>query len=395
MKKTNWIAIILMMVIVCASLVGCGSNKPKTDEMFMKNLSAGLEARWKDANTDVADKDNAAYREYLTALVDKEFNKLGAYSDYEFTDSTLGDLAKQYFEALAQQKEGIPKYGIDDEAYQELFTGGYNNRAKLISKFYDSYGLTVKSDYNDDLENMVQLGYTVIKEEEKFDAIQNIVNDQVVLNALGGESYELVYVNSTEYDLKDASITLKFYNESGAEVGNESSYDTVSAGAQSTKKFSLYNVPEFSSVKMAISYRSNDDYSTKKETEFKDITLIDNMKVTIEGKNLPAEVSYSTSYRGIMTTVEIAEVSYEEGYWSDGKCTLSITVKGKKTYDYEGDQSSNPCEFLFKVFDASGNMIDSGNMYASSVMVGDTFNESTYISDLAPGDYTIEFFDYE
>ncbi len=393
MNKKSWFSLIIAMVVICTCIVGCG-NKPKTDEAFIKNLSAGLQERWKIADKeDSTEKDNATTRDYLSGLVDKELNKLGDYSDYQFTDSALGDLAKQYFDALAMQKEGISKYGIADDEYNELFNGGYNTRAKLISIFYDKYGLTVKKEFNDSFEKIIQIGYAVIKEDEKFEAIQNMIGDTVVLTAKGGTDYELSYTNTTEYDLKDVQLLFKFFNEEGTEVGNEEEYETVSAGAQSTKKISLYDVPEFASAKMAIEYRVEGDYSTKKETEYKDISVVNNMKVTLTAKNLPAEVSSTSSYSGILTTAQITAVSTKEAYWDDGKCTLSITVSGKKTYDREGDQSSDSCRFMYKVFDASGNVVGSGTIYASSVMVGDNFTEDGYVNDLDPGEYTIEFFD--
>lgn len=104
------IGLLLLTLIMCASLCACGAVE-KNDEGFLNNLGKALEASWK--NQEKASSGDVVYKEHLRSQVNVELEKLGSYNDYTFADERLSELARQYFEALDHQLEGLVYYDAD------------------------------------------------------------------------------------------------------------------------------------------------------------------------------------------------------------------------------------------------------------------------------------------
>ena len=80
-------------------------------------------------------------------------------------------------------------------------------------------------------------------------------------------------------------------------------------------------------------------------------------------------------------------------YEKDFTSQLKITVTGIKTY---GNTNSVYDMVSYKIYDSNNYMVDSGNLYLSSLSQGDKFkDDSIVVYDVIPGEtYTIKFSEY-
>lgn len=116
---------------------------------------------------------------------------------------------------------------------------------------------------------------------------------------------------------------------------------------------------------------------------------VKDVQLTAEG--LPKEISVKGYDGKVESTIKIEEVqyTYEKGFTSQ----LKITVAGIKTY---GSENSVYDTVSYKIYDSNNYMVDSGNLYLSSLSQGDKFkDDSIIVYDVIPGEtYTIKFSEY-
>ena len=390
MKNRHSIIAIVLLVAIVLTLSACGSV-PLNDEGFIKNMQKGLEARWKISNASPDTySSNTEKKTDFTNCVNAELNAIGDISAYTFENPELKELAEMYYQALQSQLEGIKYIGADDSKFTEIFSNqGYYNRARVICRLADDFGLTVSSKYASNLDDFVSAGRVRLELDEQLKEMEGIINEDVVLEALGGTDYECVINNNTDYDLSEAQIEFNLYNDKGVLVETETAY-MKSWKAGSKNQCSLYISKEFSKAEARVKFYSNSiyDYLT---TEFHPIEYVNNMIINITLRSsLPADISY-TSFRTVTTRCEVTGFDYEIGYWSNGKASVELKISGSKTYDEEGDSYSRAVEVGWKLYDAKGVVVDSGTFWSSNIKVGESFKDaSNYASDLAPGDYTLE-----
>ena len=158
LKLTQRIFALCLIVVLLFSISACSSVK--NEAAFLKNMQKGLEARWKQSTKmDAKVYANASdYRNDLLGCVNAEIDKLGAFSDYSFTDIALEKLAETYFNALESQLKGYKYYGVDDSKYSELFTKAYNERAEVIYQLCEEYSFKVNSTYAATLADIMVVG---------------------------------------------------------------------------------------------------------------------------------------------------------------------------------------------------------------------------------------------
>lgn len=146
----------IMAIVIC----GCGSTKQAeksteetyADKDFMKDLAAGLEARWSIEEPEYTEGDDT-HKDYYTKLVDAEYDKVSPYLDKKFKDSTLQQKAINYINMIKQQKEALKYLQVNYDKYDKLWGEAYDERSKLIVDFIDNYGLTVSDKYKSTLDD--------------------------------------------------------------------------------------------------------------------------------------------------------------------------------------------------------------------------------------------------
>ncbi len=231
MKK---ITAFVLLIVMLFSLCGCG-NSSKNDADFLKNMTAGLQARWRIANKGKIFTDAAKYREYIAALVDKEIDKIGDLSRYTFEDENLKALAERYIDALNMQKEGNRYYGIDNAEYQRLYEDcGNNERAKVIYSLVNDYGLRVSKKYESTLDEFVIKAEIQLKEEEEAArrVIEISISDKYLNRTYSyktSTTKKTCYVESFEYSVDywnnddTATVTLNIEGEKKSDSKTASS----------------------------------------------------------------------------------------------------------------------------------------------------------------------------
>lgn len=366
---------LLLIFIMCASLCGCGKVE-KNDEGFLTNLGKALEASWKDSEKDSSG--DVVYKEHLRNLVNVELETLGHYDDYTFEDERLSELAKQYFEALDRQLEGLVYYDADYSQYSRLYTGqGYNQKAKALYYIENEYGLNVSEKNYRTLKDHVASG-------ERLIAIGEIIKQPLTLEDTG-RNCEIILENTTKYDLDNVRLVFNFIDDAGIIVSNTTDY--VEKWASGSKyRASLYknNDVKFSTVEMCIEHNTN--YSL---TEVVPVEYVNNMVVEITPPELPAEMKYGYGKRTYATCI-VNSFHYEVSSWSDGLAHVRLHFAGVKTYDRNGDNANGSCRFTYKLLAEDGTLAGSGSVHQGTIKTGETFKDANAsCSGIAPGKYTL------
>ena len=94
---------------------------------------------------------------------------------------------------------------------------------------------------------------------------------------------------------------------------------------------------------------------------------------------------------GTSSVIQIQGADYK--FDKDYLPQLSITITGEKT---SGNSNSGYDVISYKLYDSAGYMVDSGNIYLSSLSAGDRFkDDSVVIYDVIPGEsYTFQLLEY-
>lgn len=111
--------------------------------------------------------------------------------------------------------------------------------------------------------------------------------------------------------------------------------------------------------------------------------------VDIQTPEMPITIN-NYGYRGnLESTVSVSEINYTYEY----SCEAEIVVT--MTYNEKGEGSTDYVYIPYKIKDADGVLIDSGNFLVGPMSVGDTMRETSYLMNVElNGSYTIEFSDY-
>ena len=113
--------------------------------------------------------------------------------------------------------------------------------------------------------------------------------------------------------------------------------------------------------------------------------------IQLMAEGLPKEINVKGYDGKVESTIKIEEVQYT--YEKDFTSQLKFTVTGIKTF---GNTNSVYDMVSYKIYDSNNYMVDSGNLYLSSLSQGDKFkDDSIVVYDVIPGEtYTIKFSDY-
>lgn len=377
------IASVLCLVMIL-SLCACGGETAKTpaeknDAVFLQNLAAALTARW--VESDKGKPEGQSVSDYQVKLVSIEKEKLGAFSEYTFEDSRLKELAKDYFEALDNQEEGAKVYSSDITRYTKLFTTeGYNIRAKTIKLINDEYGLAIGSEKAATMEEMLLLGAKVI-------GFENLLNQEIVLENTGNDAVAIIE-NNSGFDIDGLRISVRLIDSDGVVVETVSDYLEYFAAGEKQRISVNIRGKEFKSLELSFGQNS-----TGMETKYVPVEYVDNMIITLELPELPAEYGYG-SYGRARTKCVLDTVEYEVRSWSNGTADITLLVSGSKTYDKRDTRkalATNPVRANVKIIDDQGAVLATGSIYLDNLRTGDVFKDKECFidSNLAPGSYIL------
>ena len=111
--------------------------------------------------------------------------------------------------------------------------------------------------------------------------------------------------------------------------------------------------------------------------------------VNLSAEGLPVKINVRDYDGSINSVLKITDVSY---VFEKDVSWLKITFSGEKI----DGRSSTYDTITYKLYDSDGYLVDSSNVYLSSLSVGDKFkDDSITIYDVVPGEnYTIQFTEY-
>lgn len=116
---------------------------------------------------------------------------------------------------------------------------------------------------------------------------------------------------------------------------------------------------------------------------------IEDVQVTFD--EFPLDLKVKDFMGGTASVIQIQGAEYK--FDKDYSPRLSITITGEKK---SGSGNSGYDMISYKLFDSAGYMIDSGNVYLSSLSAGDKFkDDSVVIYDVIPGEsYVFQLSEY-
>lgn len=386
----------VLCLVMLITMLCTGCSTPKNDEGFIKNLAAGLNARWK-ISEELDTKENITSSEYESMLeqcVNSELKAIGDIDEYEFEDSELKEQATAYYSALETQLEGLKYYGNNDEKYAEFFEGSRQDRAQLIYQISQNYDIGVASKYAGSLEDMQVEGQTLEELDAGLEQYAQSLAD-MELEKTTSTMYAGTITNLSEIVPDSVTINITGYNESGGIAGTASAYlQDWQTGNTQTVEFWSSNA-NFASATGKIEFWYNNEM---RQTEEVPLTIVDNMKINIEMPDFPVESMHIGYDDKVKTRCLVNDATYTIGNWMDGKASsIQLQLSGEKIFDIEGDDISQFCLIGWKLYDSDNAVVDSGTLYTVDLKVGERFlNSSTYIqAALEPGDYRLEILNVE
>lgn len=116
---------------------------------------------------------------------------------------------------------------------------------------------------------------------------------------------------------------------------------------------------------------------------------IEDVQVTFDPFPLDLKVRDYMGGTASVIQIQVADYKFDKDYFPQ----LSIIITGEKT---NGNSNSGYDIISYKLYDSAGYMVDSGNIYFSSLSAGDRFkDDSVVIYDIIPGEsYTFQLFEY-
>ena len=385
LKLTQRIFALCLIVVLLFSISACSSVK--NEAAFLKNMQKGLEARWKQSTKmDAKVYANASdYRNDLLGCVNAEIDKLGAFSDYSFTDIALEKLAETYFNALESQLKGYKYYGVDDSKYSELFTKAYNERAEVIYQLCEEYSFKVNSTYAATLADIMVVGEVYHEIRLALLAIEENVKGMCV-ERTGTNQYNFTLTNTSNLNFEYAELIIKGYDEKGVNTASGTKYlSKWNAGATITDYVWMEGEFETATAQVVLNYNYQ-NYSFSPAN----IGVVDDLIIILDVPSTPKPVTY-TSGKIETTRCNITDITYKASDWRDGEATLNIYISGKKIYDKAGDSYSRSCRIGWKLYDESNAVIDSGTCDSGNCKVGELFKDKEVrIYRMKPGTYRLE-----
>lgn len=221
----------------------------------------------------------------------------------------------------------------------------------------------------------------------------------------GTNDYSLFFglLNSNgKYISADIDVDIRIVNDAGEEVYNAtksvSKKDFDNYESQVAEKQYLANIRIPSSeIKSGKSNNGTvyltvykDDIVRFDEVNCTALYCLPVADVQLSANNLPVEISVKGYDGSTESILRITDVSYL--YEKEYTPQLKITFSGQKIY---GNNSGYDI-ISYKLYDSSNYLIDSGNVYLSTLSKGDKFkDDSIVIYDITPGEnYTVQFFEY-
>lgn len=222
----------------------------------------------------------------------------------------------------------------------------------------------------------------------------------------GANDYSIFFgllTRSNKYVSADVDVDVRIVNDNGVEVYNathfvnKDDFDYYTSQAAGEEFLANLRIPASdisdgtsSSGKVYLTVYKG-DYLRFDEVNCSALYCLPTKDVQLVAEGLPKEINVKGYDGSIEAKIVINDVTYV--YDNDFTSILKITFSGTKTY---GKTSSSYDIISYKIYDSEGFLVDSSNVYLSTLSEGDKFrDDSIIVYDVVPGEtYTIKFDEY-
>lgn len=226
MKKS--IAILLAIMIAAFACAGC-TPQPQADEgpnyqdqAFLTDLGKGLDARWTLVDQDEENNpDEANSSEKLESYIQAELDCIDGYSNAEFEDSQLHELAISYINVLNESMKAAESYSLSDTNSLLAWNNVYSDRVIILKDLASNYAIPVSNAHQSNLKDIVADGKAAQQTEDNDAAIQQLADSIVFTfntDEFGIVTGTATAVNSTGLNLKSVIFDVQMYDASGVRI---------------------------------------------------------------------------------------------------------------------------------------------------------------------------------
>ena len=245
-----------------------------TDGQFMKAISEGLQARWKyidDFEQGKTDEHFASDADYLSYLVDIEYDLLQPFSGESFEDTRLGEIAAEYIDVLDSCYAALKYYTVNVSAYNTMWDNARAERTHLLAELYEDYGLTVADEYQADLDNLVSDSEVYYEQEELKRSVETMFEEARLsvdpyIDDWSGDvlwyDYTISITNITDYTFEYIYADVQVLDENGDIIsrGSCGSVDNLAPGQSASIDLYVDNGDEYDVSDYELSFTPH--YST-------------------------------------------------------------------------------------------------------------------------------------
>ena len=192
------------------------------DGQFMRSLSKGLMARWAESDAQAEQgfigEDPDLYSKYCEI----ELEQVKDFANQTFDNSELEADAKQYIEYLNQAQEATKFYTVDYATFSTQWADIYANRTILLKKFVDDYGLVVKEEYQDTLDDLLVDASAAQEQIDIKESIQKMTEQfkiETTEDEWGYKTYKISMKNTTDRTFEYFSAEINLYDKNQVIVG--------------------------------------------------------------------------------------------------------------------------------------------------------------------------------
>ena len=262
--------ITLTAVFIISSFLLANVAYAESQDDFLKDLEAGLAARWEVINNNPDSSDPDFRYEYL----DAELEHIQKYDDAEFDNQKFTELAHTYLTGLNLQREAVRYYEDGTHIFDSLWDTGYMMRSYAVADLHDYYGLEISGEnltgFTDYIAGLDQdVTYTITPNTSAPETKHLLDLESIEIEP---DEYDNQYTNLfikirnvSESDLTDISLNVNLLDENGDILRNEGYYSSgvVKAG-QAINIESYFKSQDVAAIEfMHMTYTNeNGDYIT-------------------------------------------------------------------------------------------------------------------------------------
>ena len=260
-KRLFGICAALLLLVGISACGGNANNKDVSasndyaDDSAMQVIASGLEARWRLGDQLGASGKEETATDYKK-LIDAELKKDKPLRNRKFKNSDMQKDVIDYIKLLEESRTVVEKYPMNGDDFWPKWYETYDKRTAVIKKFVDKYDLKVSDKYADTLKELVDNGKAAKAQNDEKDAVNALVSSlQWSTTDDGYGSYTLAATgqNTTKYNIKDLSIVLSLYDQSG--VKQEETYTSIDSWqAGETVKLEAYPSAAPARVEASVDY---------------------------------------------------------------------------------------------------------------------------------------------